>query len=147
MKIQPLFTAGYSGCDPDTFLDKLRRHDVEILVDVRQRPISRKRGFSKSVLQEFIESNGISYLHQQEFGVPSDLRQQLRDGGSLGAYFGSFRQYLKTQQEALLSLYELAKKKRCCLMCLEAEPGECHRSVVAESVLAQNGKLLEVRHI
>jgi uncharacterized protein (DUF488 family) len=57
------FTAGYQSHTPRTFLAMLSRNRVEVLVDVRQNPISRKSGFSKRALEDFVASRGIVYLH------------------------------------------------------------------------------------
>ncbi len=143
-----LFTAGYSGHDPDSFLAKLRQHGVEVVVDVRQNPVSRKKGFSKSKLAAFLTANDVEYVHEGELGVPVALRNQLKAGDQrLAGYFAGFRECLADRGVALDRLYELATRKRCCLICLERLAQECHRSVVAEAVEARNGHKLEVVHV
>lgn len=147
MSKRALYTTGYAGFDQDTFLWKIKNNGVEIVVDVRDKPISRNRGFSQSTLQPYLEKQGIRYVHQKELGVPEELRKQLKNGGNLKDYFAAFRKYLRKQDDALGSLYELASAKTCCLMCLETKPEECHRSVVADALVRRNGKSLEVIHI
>lgn len=148
MAVHPLFTTGYAGCNPQSFVDRLRVYSIEVLVDIRRNPISRKRGFSKLALQTFLHDNDIRYVHRQELGVPDELRRQLRAGGNLREYFDGFRAYLDSQGESLRSLIELATTSRCCLMCLEADARECHRSVVTEVLQAgPDRELLDVLHI
>ena len=65
-----LFTTGYAGHDLDSFVNKLRQHGVNTVIDIRQNPVSRKKGFSKSRLSAFLAENGIGYVHVRELGVP-----------------------------------------------------------------------------
>jgi len=66
----------------------------------------------------------------------------------LREYFAGFRAYLGSQDESLRTLVELATMSRCCLMCLETDARECHRSVVTEVLLAgPDRELLDVLHI
>lgn len=147
MAVATLCTIGYSGFTPETFADKLAENDVEVLIDVRQRPLSRKKGFSKRGLQQFLEARGIQYLHIQTLGVPNPLRDQLRNGWDLGEYLCSFKQYLSGCDEILQDVYDQALQKRCCLMCVEKNERECHRSVVADAVFSRNGHQLRIEHL
>lgn len=143
-----LFTAGYSGHTLESFLEILHEHEIEVLVDVREKPMSRKPGFSRSRLSDFLEDNEVEYRHAGELGVPKEMRTRLRAGSEqLGGYFRQFREYLGTQREAIDALHELTVTKRCCLMCLEARAEQCHRSVVAEVVASRNGETLEILHL
>ena len=86
-----LFTAGYAGHDLDSFLRMLGEHQIQVIVDVRQNPVSRKKGFSRSRLSEFLSNHGIEYIHLRELGVPAELRNQLRSGEcGLTEYFAKF---------------------------------------------------------
>lgn len=143
-----LLTTGYAGHDLESFLGKLREHDVKVVVDVRQNPVSRKKGFSRSKLSAFLTANEVEYVHECELGVPAALREQLKAGEQdLGAYFEAFRHYLTGLGDALDRLYDLATRKRCCLVCVEHLAEECHRSVVAEAVEVRNGHKLKVVHV
>jgi uncharacterized protein (DUF488 family) len=143
-----LLTTGYAGHDPESFLAKLHEHGVETVIDVRQNPVSRKKGFSRSKLSEFLTAQGVGYLHVAALGVPVSLRQLLREGEcELAEYFDGFRDHLSCQEEALDDLYDLAIRSRCCLICLEHHAEECHRSVVAEVVASRNGHKLGIKHV
>ena len=133
---------------PSRFSQNCERHDVKVVVDVRQNPVSRKKGFSRSTLSTFLAANDVEYIHESELGVPVQLRKQLKTGEQqLSGYFEGFRSYLTKCGVALDRLYDLAIRKRCCLICLEHLPEECHRSVVAEAVEARNGHKLRVVHV
>jgi len=148
MSKHKLLTTGYAGHDAESFLSCLQGHGVKVVVDVRQNPVSRKKGFSRTKLAEFLNANGVEYVHAPKLGVPRDIRQLLRDGEcELPEYFDRFREYLTEQDEAIEDLYALASQKRCCLICVEHSSEECHRSVVAKAVAARNGHKLEVVHV
>jgi uncharacterized protein (DUF488 family) len=143
-----LLTAGYAGHDPRSFLAELRQRDVEVVIDVRQNPWSRKKGFSRSKLSGFLEDNGVAYVHESELGVPVGLRKKLKAGQhEFHAYLDEFRSYLAEHGGALDRVYELAIEKRCCLICLEHRAEDCHRSVVAQAIEARNGHRLKVVHV
>lgn len=147
MKSAPLYTIGYSGHTPESFVAQLKDAGVETLVDVRERPLSRKPGFSNKSLKQFVEANGIGYVHLRELGVPRELRDQFKQGWSREEYLAAFRRHLQTHADALVPLDELMHKSACCLMCLEHDPQECHRSIVAEMVSAQKGRTLDIKNL
>jgi uncharacterized protein (DUF488 family) len=143
-----LFTTGYAGRSPELFLETLRGNSIDVVVDIRQNPVSRKKGFSRNGLSDYLRRNGIEYRHVRELGVPSHLRNSLRNGDfALADYFSEFREYLQGQAAALDQLYASAKKERCCLLCVEERSEECHRSIVASEVAARNGRTVEIVHV
>ncbi|RUA22066.1 DUF488 domain-containing protein [Billgrantia gudaonensis] len=73
-----LFTAGYEGIDIDTFLKRLRDAGVDKVIDVRQYPISRKPGFSKTAFSSRLRAAGIDYEHIRELGCPSRFANSTR---------------------------------------------------------------------
>jgi uncharacterized protein (DUF488 family) len=148
MSPHPLFTTGYAGHELDSFVAKLRQHEVNTVIDIRQNPASRKRGFSLSRLSAFLAANGIGYVHVRELGVPRELRQRLAaEECTLDEYFAEFRKYAVEQDGALSAVAELAARQRCCLLCVETRPEDCHRSIVAEVLAERTGGALNVIHI
>lgn len=138
----PLFTIGYAGHTPESFVTALRGAGVATLVDIRRRAASRKRGFAKSALAASLAAAGIGYVHLRELGVPDGLRAELRAGTrELASYLTEFGRYLDESEEGrrgLAQLGELMMVSRCCLMCVEANATECHRSVVGR-VMGESG--------
>jgi uncharacterized protein (DUF488 family) len=137
-----LFTIGYEGAHLADFLGRLQAVGISVLVDVRELPLSRRRGFSKTQLAGLLEQHGIRYMHKRELGAPREIRHELRETGDYRAYFARFNAYLKTQRKALEDLIE-----ECvggvALMCFERDPTECHRSAVAREL----GKLTDLSPI
>lgn len=147
MAAATLHTIGYSGFTPDTFVAQLKSAGIDVLIDVRRNPVSRKKGFSKSKLSEFLRDRGIDYVHLPELGVPDELRDELREGIERGEYLYQFSRYLAGCDDALDDLLQRSLEQRCCLMCLEKNPAECHRSVVAEELRARANGQLRVQHL
>lgn len=130
-----IFTIGYEGGDHERLVRTLLHHQVDVLLDVREMPLSRKRGLSKSALSASLPRVGITYAHERGLGAPREIRNALRETGDLAAYFAHFGAYMDTQA-ALLASVSKRYKGRVALMCFEANWSECHRSTVAARLAA-----------
>lgn len=133
-----LFTLGYEGVCVDLFINRLKQAGVKMVVDVRELPLSRKRGFSKNAFASHLAAAGISYAHVPQLGCPKLIRNQYKADGDWGKYKKAFLKYLETQSEMLVELARVARKTPSCLVCFEADFNYCHRSLVASSA-AQRG--------
>jgi uncharacterized protein (DUF488 family) len=129
-----IYTIGYQGCEPEQFLDKLTRSGVKLLVDVRDLPASRKKGFSKKSLAELLERHGISYRHVRELGSPSELRHQFVRDGDWDHFARNYRTRIEKRRPFIDELSEAARASHLCLMCYEADARTCHRSLVADEL-------------
>jgi uncharacterized protein (DUF488 family) len=130
-----LFTIGYEGLSPGDLVKTLRRNGIELVVDVRERASSRKAGFSKSGLKANLEKRGIIYQHFPELGSPPDLRKKYMADGNRAYFTRHYKNSLEGKGSILEELANLASTMPVALLCYEADPGACHRSIVA-SVLA-----------
>ena len=137
-----LYTFGYEGLNLDAFIARLKEVNVQQIVDVREYPLSRKKGFSKNALLAALVVNGIDYLHMAALGCPKGIRQRYKADGDWRAYEKNFRAYLKTQSKAVHSVAQLARRKTTCLICFEADYSRCHRSFVARAAVASGAPLL-----
>ena len=138
----PVATIGYENATMDAFLAALGGGGVELLVDVRAVASSRRPGFAKSRLAENVGGAGIEYLHLRGLGTPADGRAAARAGRHEEMH-AIFREHLATPeaQDELETLADLVRSgRRVCLLCLEADPAHCHRSLVAAAL----GDLLPV---
>lgn len=131
-----LFTIGYEGISLEMYLQKLVRNNIKLLVDVRKNPLSMKFGFSKSLLKRYCNSLGIEYMHFPEVGINSDKRQQLETQKDYDLLFADYRETtLSETADAQQRILDLLKEyKRIALTCFEAEPCQCHRTHLAESI-------------
>lgn len=137
-----LYTFGYEGLNLDAFIARLKEVGVQQIVDVREYPLSRKKGFSKNALSAALVAHGIEYLHMAALGCPKEVRHRFKADGNWRAYEKSFRTYLKTRSEAVRSLARLAGRKATCLICFEADYSRCHRNFVAHAAVASGAPIL-----
>jgi len=142
-----LMTVGYEGLSPSEFFDILRRSKVTMIVDVRELPISRRRGFAKSALSAGLAQHGIKYVHVPALGCPRNVRHDYRDDGDWARYTRRFKAHLEKCSPALEELSELMRKERCCLLCFEKDYNFCHRSFVAERVASFVDAAVRVLHL
>ena len=129
-----VMTIGYQHRTVDDVVAMLRSARVKVLVDVRLTPLSRKTGLSKNRLAARLHEAGIDYLHLPQLGNPRDNRDAFRRHDE--AAVARYRDELRTPegQAALDKLIRLARHHRVALMCFEADPAQCHRSMVADAL-------------
>ena len=129
-----VLTIGYEGTTPDGLIAALKASGVRVLVDVRALANSRKPGFAKGALSASLEAAGIGYLHLRALGTPAEGRVAVRSGRPAEMRRIFAKHLAGTEaQAALANLSDLARQQRVCLLCLEADPRQCHRTLVAEA--------------
>lgn len=136
-------TIGYEGATVASFQDALRDAGIDLLVDVRALASSRRPGFAKTRLAANATEAGAEYLHLRALGTPSDGRAAAR-AGRHDEMRRIFREQLATpeaQAELTLVADLVRQGRRVCLLCFEADPRHCHRSIVAAAL----GKMLPAR--
>lgn len=126
-ELEHVCTIGYAGRELGDFIDVLKRARVELVVDVRELPLSRRKGFSKNVLRAALASAGIGYRHVRAAGNPYRAQK-----ANIAHCLSLYAAHLDKTPEALAEVDELAKANRCALLCFEAAAGECHRSVIVD---------------
>ena len=134
-----LYTAGYEGLSIGQFIARLKAAGVDAVFDVRQLPLSRKKGFSKTAFSEALREADIAYFHMPIFGCPRPIRDQYKGDGNWQRYETAFNAYLSEQAEAVAKLANVAKKTTGCLVCFEADYNYCHRNLVANAVMGVGG--------
>jgi uncharacterized protein (DUF488 family) len=142
-----IFTIGHSTRPIEEFHNLLVAHKVQVLFDVRTIPGSRRNPqYNEHELSSFLRDNNIEYLHLKGLG---GLRKPLKDSINTGWRNQSFRgyaDYMQTAQfeENLSKLIKASNQKRVAIMCAEAVPWRCHRSLIADALVARN---MDVEHI
>ncbi len=129
-------TIGYEGATVQSFLAALRGDGVQLVVDVRALASSRRPGFAKTRLSANLAEAGIDYVHMRRLGTPADGRAAAR-AGHHAEMRRIFLAHLATvpAQEELEALAELVRAgRRIALLCFEADPAHCHRSLVATAL-------------
>lgn len=141
-----LFTIGYEGAALADFLATLRQAGVCQVIDIRELPQSRRAGFSKNVLAAHLEGAGIDYLHVKQLGDPKHGRDAAK-AGRMDEFRQIFEAHMElpASQAAVKQVASVAREKTSVLLCYERDPKFCHRSIVANHILAlADGK---VRHL
>ena len=142
-----VLTIGHSTRSVDEFVSLLSAHGVTQLVDVRTVPRSRHNPqFNADVLPASLASAGIGYVHAPGLG---GFRQTLADspnGGWRNVSFRGYADYMQSDDFAddLFGLIELARRDRVALMCAEAVPWRCHRSLIADALLVHGVASCEI---
>jgi len=142
-----LYTIGYQGVSQAALLQTLVFHDVQTLLDIRERPQSRKPGLSKTALGAAAAGFGIQYAHIGALGTPREVRYRRKMDHGADAFREGYLAHLATHDEAMAALVARAERERCCLLCYEADPLECHRLFVAEHAAALSGGRLTTVHL
>jgi uncharacterized protein (DUF488 family) len=143
----PVFTVGYQEATQAAVLQALTEAGVELLVDVRAVPASRRAGFSKRQLAAGLQSAGIEYLHLRELGTPAEGREAARKGRHdvMRRIYEAHLENAEAQLE-LAALQDLLRSgRRLCLLCFERRPEHCHRSLILEHL--RDLESLEVHHL
>lgn len=131
-----LRTIGYTGFSIEEFLEKLAENGVESLVDIREIPISRKPGFSKSALRRKLEAAGIAYHHFRLLGSPRQLRHELWETGDYKTFFSNVRKHIASTdaERQIEEVIRIARHASACLMCCCPDSDHCHRKCVIEAI-------------
>lgn len=140
------YTIGYEKRDIQDYIEKLEENDVETLIDVRELPLSRKKGFSKTPLKNACQDAGIKYRHISELGAPKDIRDPLKDDKKDFEWFKrQYKNEIKDKDDYIDYLTKWAGHENIALTCYERDNEECHRNIVAEKM--RERKNLNVIHI
>jgi len=128
-----LASIGYEGRTIDELCEVLVANAIDLLVDVRQTPMSRKRGFSKRLLAEALAVRSIGYLHLPALGNPKDNRDGFHRASSLARARERYFAHLEAQgRPAYDEVVELARQRRVVLLCLEHDDHSCHRRCIID---------------
>jgi uncharacterized protein (DUF488 family) len=132
-----LRTIGYEAATQGAVIAALKRAGVEVLIDVRAVPSSRRAGFSKRLLAGSLAEAGIDYVHLQRLGTPKSGRIAARAGRT--AEMHAIYEAHLAEPEAQLQLAEaldIARERPAALLCYEADASRCHRRIVTERLRA-----------
>lgn len=142
-----LYTIGHSMRSIDEFIGLLQQHAIATLVDIRTIPHSRRHPqFGQESLRASLESVGIRYLHMKGLG---GLRKPARDsvnGAWRNEAFRGYADYMQMPEFArsIEELVAVGAQTRTAIMCAEADPARCHRSLVADALLVRGLEVIDV---
>jgi uncharacterized protein (DUF488 family) len=142
-----IFTVGHSTRSIDQLVKILRAHGVERLIDVRSIPRSRHNPqFNRETLSRALHNRRLGYRHMKSLGGLRHSRPDSINTGWQNASFRGFADYMQTPlfEDALDRLIELAEQKPTVIMCAEAVPWRCHRSLIADALTARGYKVQDI---
>jgi uncharacterized protein (DUF488 family) len=142
-----ILTIGHSTHPLDRFIRMLQGHNVTMVADVRTVPRSRHNPqFNRDTLPQALKAVGIGYRHLPGLGGWRSPRAASPNQGWRSPGFQGYADYMLTPEfeEHRQSLIELARRARLALMCAEALPWRCHRSLIADALLIRG---IAVEHI
>ena len=145
--VGPIYTIGHSTRSFDQFRALLDREGVRHLVDVRRFPASRRYPhFDRTALDTSLPAAGISYEHVADLGGRRSALEGTTNAGWRNASFRGYADHTHTPvfQTALDRLVDVATRVPTVIMCAEAVPWRCHRTLIADALLARGYR---VRHI
>ncbi len=146
-KRKTIFTVGHSNRTIEEFIELLRAHGIEEIADVRSIPMSGYNPqFNEISLSSSLKKSGILYSHIEKLG---GLRHAKKDSVNLGWKNKSFRgyaDYMATSDfsEGLAELMEIACAKKTAVMCAEAVPWRCHRSMISDALMKKKWRVQDI---
>ena len=142
-----IYTIGHSTRPLDDFIALLERSRIERLIDVRAFPGSRRHPqFNRESLAEALPEHGIAYLHRPSLGGRLRPRPDAPPSAWRNEGFRGYADYMRTDafHRALDELVALGANRRTAIMCSEAVPLRCHRSLISDALTARG---IDVEHI
>lgn len=138
---------GHSTRSIEEFIALLQAHGIQLLVDVRTVPRSRHNPqFNLDALPASLGEAGICYLHMPALGGLRHARRDSINTGWRNTSFRGYADYMQTPEfeDALTDLIRLAREQRTTIMCAEAVPWRCHRSLIADAAMVHGMKVDEI---
>ncbi len=135
-----IYTIGHSTHSIEDFIRILNAHGIERVVDVRTIPKSRHNPqFNADALGEALQQQGLDYMRLEGLGGLRHTTRTSINTAWKNASFRGFADYMQTSEfeAALGELIALGEEKRCAIMCAEAVPWRCHRSLVGDALLVR----------
>lgn len=137
-----IYTVGHSTHSAEEFIEMLKAHSIELVVDVRTVPKSRHvPHFNTDALAKTLRSAGIDYTHMKQLGGLRHARKDSPNPGWRNESFRGYADYMQTDEFAMALdvLIAIAGQHRTAIMCAEAVPWRCHRSLIADALVELRG--------
>ncbi len=136
-----VYTIGHSTHPIEEFMRILQAYEIELLADVRTIPgSSHNPQFNQAALEEYLREHEVSYVHLKELGGRRRTTQASINTGWRNLSFRGYADYMQTEEfrGGLERLIKLAQAQRTGIMCAEAVPWRCHRSLIGDALLVRN---------
>ena len=145
--MRTIYTIGHSTREIDEFIQLLRQHSIVQLVDIRTIPKSlRNPQFGQGELEKSLKGAGIQYVYLEKLGGLRPARKPSHNEAWRNKSFRNYADYMQTDQfrEGLEKLMDISKKQPTAIMCAEAVPWRCHRSLVSDALMVNGATVCEI---
>jgi len=142
-----IFTLGHSTMPIERFVTVLQAYGIERLADIRTIPRSRHNPqFNDTALANSLRAQHLDYVHLRALGGLRHARKDSLNTGWRNEGFRGFADYMQTEEfeNTLEALVRMGKEKRVAIMCAEAVPWRCHRSLVADALSVRGVPVVEI---
>jgi uncharacterized protein (DUF488 family) len=142
-----IFTIGHSTRTLDEFIEILKRYEITELIDVRTIPKSRHTPqFNGDTLAHALRNHHIGYRHQKNLGGLRHARKDSINTGWRNASFRGYADYMQMDEfkNGVKELLEIAQHKTVAIMCAEAVPWRCHRSLIGDALLVSHVHVIDI---
>lgn len=142
-----VFTVGHSNRTWKEFLAILRAHNIKRIVDVRSIPRSRHNPqFDQTILRKKLRAAKIGYVHLRKLGGLRHARKDSKNMGWRNTSFRGYADYMQTKEfeAGLERIIKLARQKRSAIMCAEAVPWRCHRSLIGDALVVREIRVEDI---
>jgi uncharacterized protein (DUF488 family) len=142
-----VFTIGHSTLPIAEFIDILQHYGIETLADIRTVPRSKHNPqFNTDALAKSLHGAGIAYVHMKDLGGLRRAHKDSRNTGWRNASFRGYADYMQTEEfaAAVDRLIDMSRRARVAIMCAEAVPWRCHRSLVADALNVLDVPVVEI---
>ncbi|WP_432398484.1 DUF488 family protein [Pseudarthrobacter sp. L19] len=142
-----IFTVGHSTHPIDDFIDILKAHGIKKLIDVRTVPKSRHNPqFNADDLAASVRARGITYRRMSSLGGLRHTTKDSPNGAWRNASFRGYADYMQTPEfaAAIDELLERGRHSDAAIMCAEAVPWRCHRSLIGDALLVRGASVQDI---
>jgi uncharacterized protein (DUF488 family) len=141
-----IFTIGHSNRTLEFFVGLLLGYEIQCLVDIRTFPYSRFPHFNGDVLAAMLEAVEVNYVWRKDLGGRRHPKRDSRHTGWTNSGFRGYADYMETAEfeAAIARLIDQAKSERVAIMCSEAVPWRCHRSLVADALIVRGVEVFDI---
>ncbi len=150
MKQKEIWTIGHSTHPPEEFIGMLKSFDIDLVVDVRSFPGSRKfPQFNKEAIEDSLPENGIKYSHLKTLGGRRKADPESKHTIWRHPAFRGYADYMDTAEfeTGMEELVKLAETKRVAYMCSEAMWWRCHRSMISDYLKSKGWTVMHIMAI
>jgi uncharacterized protein (DUF488 family) len=142
-----VFTIGHSNRTIEAFIELLRETEIQLLIDIRTIPKSRHNPqFGQDRLAASLKEAGIGYRYMEDLGGLRKTGSNSPNGGWRNASFRGYADWMQSEafQHAITELIDLATERPTAIMCAEAVPWRCHRSLVGDALIVRGLKVVDI---